>query len=88
LNYVFGKPNSAQTFEVGAGITLLTRKVALYYYGFDEKQSGNAIGAITFMYRIMPVNGGFSFRIGFTPIIGTAGDLFPMGTVGFGYAFK
>jgi hypothetical protein len=35
----------------------------------------------------MPVNGGFSFRIGLTPIIGTAGELRAMGAIGFGYAF-
>ena len=85
LNYIFGKPNSAHTFEVGAGLTLLTRKVVLYYY--DERKPGNVIGFFTFMYRLMPVNGGFSFRVGLTPIIGTGGDLFPMGAVGFGYAF-
>jgi len=86
LNYVLGKPNSAHTFEVGAGVTFLTRKVSLYYYGYSEKP-GNVIGVLTFMYRIMPVNGGFSFRVGLTPIIGTSGDLFPMGAIGFGYVF-
>ena len=85
LNYVLGKPNSAHTFEVGAGLTFLTRKVALFY--FDEEKPGNVIGFFTFMYRRVPVNGGFSFRVGLTPMIGTSGDLFPMGAVGFGYAF-
>jgi len=85
LNYVFGKPNSAKTFEVGGGVSFLTRKVSLYHY--DVKKEGHIIGFFTFMYRVMPVNGGFSFRIGLTPIIGTAGDLYPMGAVGFGYAF-
>ena len=85
LNYVFGRPNIASTFEVGAGVTYLTRKVSLYY--LDAQEPGNVIGFLTFMYRIMPVNGGFSFRVGFTPIIGTAGDLVPSGAVGFGYAF-
>jgi hypothetical protein len=85
LNYVFGKSNSASTFEVGGGFTLLTRKVSLY--NLDVDKPGNVIGFFTFMYRKIPVNGGFTFRVGFTPIIGTAGDLFPMGAVGFGYAF-
>ena len=85
LNYVFGKPNSSATFEVGGGITLLTRKVSLFYY--DVEKMGNVIGFATFMYRRMPVNGGFSFRAGFTPIIGTSGDLFPMGAIGIGYTF-
>ena len=87
LNYIFGKPNSAHAFEVGAGLTLLTRKVALYYYGREEESAGNMMGFLTFMYRIMPENGGFSFRIGLTPIIGTGGELFPSGAIGFGYVF-
>ena len=85
LNYVFGKPNSANTFEVGAGATYLTRKVSLYNH--EVKKPGKVIGYLNFMYRIMPVNSGFSFRIGCTPIIGTAGDLYPMGALSFGYSF-
>ena len=87
LNYVFGNPNSHQTFEVGAGVTLLTRKVSLYYHNDGERKPGNVIGFFTFMYRSMPVDGGFSFRIGLTPIIGTSGELQPSGAIGFGYVF-
>ena len=85
LNYVFGKPNSANTFELGGGISFLTHKTTLYCYDFNR--TGYLIGYFSFMYRKIPVNGGFSFRIGFTPIIGTSGNLFPMGAIGFGYAF-
>jgi len=85
LNYVFGKPNIKSTFEVGAGVSYLTRQVSIY--NLDVDQQGNVIGFISFMYRVTPVNGGFSFRVGFTPIIGTAGDLFPMGALSLGYAF-
>ena len=84
LNYVIGKPYSNKTFEVGGGITLLTSEVT--NYNRDEKPD-NMIGFLTFMYRTMPVHGGFSFRIGFTPIIGMSGDVYPWGTIGFGYAF-
>jgi len=85
LNYVFGKPNIASTFEVGAGATFLTRKVSLYNYDIDKP--GHVIGFVSFMYRVTPVNSGLSFRVGFTPIIGTAGDLFPMVAISLGYAF-
>ena len=85
LNYVFGKSNSAKTFEVGGGVTFLTHKVSLYFRQVEKQ--GHVIGFLAFMYRIMPENGGFSFRIGCTPIIGTSGDLMTMGAVGFGYAF-
>ena len=86
LNYVFGKPYSSKTFEVGAGVTLLTRKVSLFYHGYERKP-GNVIGFFTFMYRLMPLDGGFSFRVGLTPVIGTGGDMFPMGAIGIGYVF-
>jgi hypothetical protein len=85
LNYIFGKPNTPSSFEVGAGASFLSRKMSLYDYGI--KKEGNVVGFLTFMYRVTPVNGGMSFRIGFTPMIGTAGDLFPMGAISFGYAF-
>jgi hypothetical protein len=85
LNYVFGKPDMAPSFEVGAGATFLTREVSIYNY--DVEKPGYVIGHVAFMFRVTPVNGGMSFRIGFTPIIGTAGDLFPMGAVSLGYAF-
>jgi len=86
LNYIFGKPNFAHSFEVGAGVTFLTRKVSLFYYSKNVKP-GNVIGFFTFMYRMIPKDGGFSWRAGLTPIIGTSGDLYPMGAVGFGYVF-
>jgi len=85
INYIFGKPNSASAFEVGAGATFLTRKKELFYYNIEKP--GYFIGHLVFMYRLMPVNGGFSLRVGFTPVIGTSGDLFPMGAISFGYAF-
>jgi len=85
LNYILGKPHRTPVFEVGAAVTYLTREVSLFNY--DVEKPGHVIGCITFMFRLMPVNGGFSFRVGFTPVIGTAGDLFPMGAIGFGYAF-
>ena len=85
FNYIFGSPNVSSAFEVGAGATFLTRKAS--YYNYDVQKPGNLIGHLTFMYRLSPTNGGFSLRVGFTPIIGTAGDLFPMGAIGFGYAF-
>jgi len=85
VNYVLGKPGTASTFEVGASATFLTRKVSLYDY--DEDKRGHFIGTLAFMYRIIPENGGFAFRVGFTPMIGTAGDFFPMAAISFGYAF-
>ncbi len=86
INYVFGKNNSSHAFEVGAGVTLLSRKADIYNYDGNHKD-GNVIGNFAFMYRFKPVGGGVTWRIGFTPIIGTAGDIMPSGAVGIGYAF-
>ncbi|GHU68506.1 hypothetical protein FACS189413_05560 [Bacteroidia bacterium] len=85
INYVFGKEHSSSTFEVGAGTSFLTRAVSLYNY--DTVKEGQFIGHLSFMYRMQPVRSGFSLRVGFTPIIGTAGDLFPMVGVSLGYVF-
>jgi len=85
LNYILGKPDSDHTFEVGAGATFLTHYMSLYTYNI--KKEGHFIGFLSFMYRKMPANGGFSWRFGFTPIIGTAGDLRFMCAIGIGYAF-
>jgi len=88
INYVFGKPKSANMFEVGGGVTFLTKKISLFNYGSSDPKAGNMIGHFEFMYRYAPVDGGFSWRIGFTPMIGTSGDIFPSGAIGLGYAFK
>ncbi len=85
LNYVFGKETSSSLFEIGAGASFLTRKVALYNY--EDTKIGNFIGHISFMYRLQPIRGGFSLRVGFSPMIGTSGDLFPMGAISLGYVF-
>ncbi|HSC52079.1 MAG TPA: hypothetical protein VLC98_00545 [Phnomibacter sp.] len=88
LNYVFGKSNSPHMFEAGAGATFLSKKASLYSYDdVAEPKKGNVIGHFSFMYRRIPVDGGFSWRIGFTPIINTDGQIFPSGAIGLGYAF-
>ena len=85
LNYVFGNAGKTSTLEVGAGVTYITKKMSLYTWGKDN--AGNLIGHLSFMYRLTPLNKGVSLRAGFTPMIGTAGDLFPMGAASFGYTF-
>ena len=87
MNYLFGKEYSPNIFEVGGGITLLTKEVSLYNWDNRLSNSGHIIGHTTFMYRRQPVNGGFTFRAGFMTVIGTGGDFLPSAAVGFGYAF-
>lgn len=87
INYLFGKETSPHTFEAGAGITILTSSVEMLNYEGHQK-AGNIMGFFSFMYRRQPINSGFTWRIGFTPLINTAGDLVPFGAAGIGYSFK
>ncbi len=84
VNYVFGKPNSVHTFEVGAGATFTGKKVDILDF-YDEKRS-SVFGTASFMYRRQPKDGGFSWRIGFTPLI-AEGFIQPSGAVSVGYNF-
>ncbi|MEJ7680039.1 MAG: hypothetical protein WKG06_19705 [Segetibacter sp.] len=86
INYLFGKPGSANMFEVGAGFTVLSRKASILSY--NDYKEGNFLGHFSFMYRRQPVDEGFSWRIGFTPIINPDGDIVPFGAIGLGYTFK
>jgi len=86
INYLFGKPASSNTFEVGAGFTVLSRKSSVLSY--NNYKEGNLLGHFDFMYRRQPVDEGFSWRIGFTPLINADGDIVPFAAVGFGFAFK
>jgi len=89
LNYIFGKENSNHTFEVGGGLTYVTKKLSIMnfdnYYGEKDRRS-QLFGTFSFMYRRQPANGGFSWRAGFTPLI--AKDYIQaFGAVSVGYNF-
>lgn len=89
LNYIFGKPSSPHAFEVGAGVTFTGKKIDLFnnnYYGPNKEVLSSVFGTASFMYRRQPKDGGFSWRIGFTPIIGS-GYIQPSGGVSVGYNF-
>ena len=84
LNYIFGKENSHHTFEVGGGLTLTGRKIdPLNYY---EDRKSQVFGNFSFMYRRQPKDGGFMWRIGFTPLV-SRGYIQPFGGVSIGYSF-
>lgn len=84
LNYIFGKPQSPHTFEVGAGLTFVGKKLDILNF-YDDKKS-SIFGTFSFMYRRQPVDGGFSWRIGFTPLA-ARGYIQPFGAVSVGYNF-
>ena len=84
VNYIFGKPVSPHSFEVGAGGTIAGRKLDVFNY-YDE-QEASVFGTASFMYRRQPLNGGFSWRAGFTPVI-AKGYIQPSGGISVGYNF-
>ncbi len=86
VNYLFGKPNSANIFEVGAGATILTKKKSILNY--NDYNEGHFLGHFEFQYRRQPIDGGFAWRIGFTPIINPDGDILPFAGIGIGYCFS
>lgn len=83
LNYIFGKPSSVHTFEVGAGLTYVGKELDLFNSDNDKTK---VLGSFAFMYRRQPADGGFSWRIGFTPLI-SGGYIQPFGAVSVGYNF-
>ena len=85
VNYIFGKNNSPHTFEVGGGVTIAGRKIDIFDNFYDQG-TNSVFGTAAFMYRRQPLDGGFSWRIGFTPIIGS-GFIQPSGGVSVGYNF-
>ena len=84
INYIFGKTTSVHTFEVGAGLTYVSKKLDILNY-YDDNKS-NLFATTSFMYRRQPKDGGFMWRIGFTPLI-AKGYIQPSGAVGVGYSF-
>lgn len=81
-NYIFGKGTSPHTFEVGAGVTFLGKSMDL----FNDNDRDQVLGSFSFMYRRQPIDGGFTWRIGFTPVV-AGGYIQPSGAVGVGYSF-
>jgi len=84
INYIFGKPSSVHTFEVGAGATFTSEKIDPF--GIDYEDATSVFATACFMYRRQPKDGGFSWRIGFTPIIG-GGSIQPSAAASIGYNF-
>jgi hypothetical protein len=87
LNYIFGKENSPHALEVGAGLTYVSKKLNIMNFdSYNEDKRTQLFGTFSFMYRRQPVNGGFSWRIGFTPLIAKS-YIQAFGAVSVGYNF-
>lgn len=64
LNYLLGK--GKHFFEVGLGATFIGSSDDTSVI-FDDSEGG-VLGTMSFSYRLQPVDHGFSFRAGFTPV--------------------
>lgn len=82
LNYLLGKGRNF--FEIGLGVTYLSGKLKDDIFDADFK---NFVGTTSFSYRLQPINSGFSFRGGLTPIFGR-GYFYPFYGLSLGYTFS
>lgn len=90
LNYLLGEGKNF--FEIGLGATYISGSANSDF--FDSGSSNNStnsastvIGTMAFMYRLQPVNSGFSFRGGFTPIFSSDGFIPYYAGISLGYTF-
>ena len=83
-NYLVGSGSSR--LEIGAGLTLGSVGGDIDAAGGDFDKGGVAAFTSTIGYRLQPTNGGFLFRIGFTPIF-TANGFLPWAGLSLGGTF-
>lgn len=90
INYLAGNGKNGR-FELGAGPLLVSAGANSKVGGQEINQSGFGIGGLTTTvgYRLQPLDGGFMFKIGITPLILTsATEPFQMwGGLSLGYCF-
>ena len=87
LNYLAGSGD--HKFELGGGPALIFGQFRLTFLGLGESDliDANGIaGTATIGYRYQPADGGFLFRIGFTPWFGF-GKFYPSAGFSFGFSF-
>jgi hypothetical protein len=85
LNYLLGK--GGKYFEVGLGATYGTASVDFGFMDDDNETGSTVIGTMTFGYRRQPVEGGFMFRAGVSPVFGHGSFVPYWPYVSFGYSF-
>lgn len=85
VNYLAGK--KGKYFEVGAGLTFYSANISPIFIDRDQENITELFGTLTFGYRSQPLEGGFMFRGGVSPI--TSKEAFvPFGPyLSFGYSF-
>ena len=100
VNYLAGK--KGKYFEVGAGLTYYNAATNDFFFdehfnyttdangtiiSSSRKSASGVLGSLNFGYRYQPLDGGFSFRTGFSPLITSNQFAFYWPYISFGYAF-
>nr|WP_294897404.1 hypothetical protein [uncultured Pedobacter sp.] len=87
LNYLLGEGKNF--FEIGLGATFINGNSSSDFFdnGGGNNSASTVIGTMAFMYRLQPVNSGFSFRGGFTPIFNSDGFVPYYAGISLGYTF-
>lgn len=92
VNYLLGR--GGNYFEMGAGASFLNLGYTEFSYdGWgslirEEKVNDTQImGSMTFGYRKQPVDGGFNFRAGLSPVFWKGNFIPYLGYLSFGYSF-
>jgi len=87
LNYLLGKGN--KFFEIGLGATMISSKVDFSFFddNSEPEKNSNVIGTMSFAYRVQPVDSGFSFRAGITPVFNSDFFIPYYGGISLGYTF-
>ena len=83
-NYLVGQGN--HRLELGGGPVVAYAAGNIKEDGIGEFSDFGMIGTATFGYRYQPLQGGFNFRLGFTPLFSSS-DVAPSFGVSFGYGF-
>lgn len=83
-NYLVGSGSSR--LEIGAGLTFGSAGGNIDTAGGDFDEGGFAAFTSTIGYRLQPTDGGFLFRIGFTPVF-TANGFLPWAGLSLGGTF-
>lgn len=82
LNYLIGK--GSHKLELSGGLVFIT--ASRKFNGVSKIESSGALGTAGLGYRYHPVNGGFNFRLGFSPFFDK--DVFvPWAGMSLGYSF-
>lgn len=85
LNYLLGKGN--KFFEIGLGATFGSVNVESGDFLFEDGTGSGLIGTMSFAYRVQPVDSGFSFRAGLSPIFNKDNFIPYFGGISLGYTF-